>query len=211
MLNKLEREFLQASKESAEQQAIALEAQRQRELEAAKELAEVQRQRAEVETRRAEEQTRAAKKIHQRAIYLAGSLVVLVVMVLVAFVFGWQERRQATIATGRELALAAQNNLTVDPERSILLGLRSASAWASVGQSIPYDLQDTLHQAIQASRARLTWSAGDETIRSVGFFQPGNLPRVVTSNLQTGRVTVWDPVVNQSLLTISTSQKAEPN
>ena len=190
-LNRLEQDFLVASHEFAEQEAAAREAQRQRELDTAQ--------------ARAEEQARAAEQLRRRALYLAGALLVALVLVVVAVFFGWQERRQTAIATARELALAAQSNLTVDPELAILLGLQSASAWASVGEPVPYDLQDTLHRAIPASRARLTWPAGDEAILSVSFIQPGDQPRVVTGDRQVGTVTVWDPQSNRSLVTVPTS------
>jgi WD40 repeat protein/DNA-binding SARP family transcriptional activator len=110
--------------------------------------------------------------------------------------------RQADLARARELSLAAINNLEADPERSILLGLQSASIYISIGKSLPNDLQSTLHQAIQASRARLTWEAGEESILSSGFSQPGDLPRVLTANSGKGTVTLWDPGVNQKLLEI---------
>lgn len=110
--------------------------------------------------------------------------------------------QQADLARARELALAALNNLEVDPERSILLGLQSASVYTSLGQKLPNDLQSTLHQAIQASRVRMTWEAGDESILSAGFIQTGDLPRVLTSNSEKGTVTLWDPVLNQKLLEI---------
>jgi WD40 repeat protein/DNA-binding SARP family transcriptional activator len=204
-LNRLEQDFLRASQESAEQEVAEREVQRQRELEAALALAEVQRQRAEAEARRAEEQAGAARQLRRRSIYLASAMVVALALLVVAVFFAWQEKRQTVIATARELAMAAQGNLAVDPELAILLGLQSASAWASVGQSVPYDLQDTLHRAIPASRARLTWLAGDEAILSVSFIQPGDQPRVITGNRQVGTVTVWNPVSNQALATVSGS------
>ena len=201
-LNRQEQDFLSASQEAAEQEEAAREAQRQRELESAQELAEVQRQRAEAEAQRAEEQAGAAHQLRRRSLLLAGALFVALVLMVVAVFFGWQENRQTTIATARELALAAQGKLAVDPELAILLGLQSASAWAAVGQPIPYDLQETLHRAIPAARARLTWAASDEAILSVSFIQPGDQPRVVTGNHQAGTVTIWDPVSNQALATV---------
>jgi WD40 repeat protein len=201
-LNKLEQEFIFASQELAEQEVQSREAQYQRELESAMKLAEVQRQRAEVEAHRAEEQIRTASQLHRRALILAGTLLVALVMVALAALFAWREQRQTTIATARELALAAQNTLTIDPELSILLGLKSASSWTSVAQTVPYDLQATLHQAIPAARARLTWQAGGETILSVNYIQPGDSPRVITSDREEGLITVWDPVSNQRLVTI---------
>ena len=85
-LNAAERDFLAASIEQEQHEALEREAQRQRELEAAK------------------------------------------------------------IATSRELASASLINLTIDPERSILLALQAEA------QADTFQAQDALHRAIQASR-----------------------------------------------------------
>ncbi len=75
-----------------------------------------------------------------------------------------------------------------------MLGLRSAQAWSSVGEAIPYDLQDTLHQALQAARARLTWPTGGEQVLYVGFHPVDDRPLVVTGNPDSATASVWDPV-----------------
>ncbi len=56
---------------------------------------------------------------------------------------------QANIATSRELAASALNNLEIDPERSILLAL------AAMEQTHTLEAEDALHRAIQASRCSL--------------------------------------------------------
>ncbi len=112
----------------AEQEAAEREAQRQRELEAAQKLAESEKQRAEEQTQfcKTNEQARHVSdgRIHCCAIAMA----------FTALYFGSQARQTAVtaqndkrIATSRELAAASLNNLTVDPERSILLALQSVS------------------------------------------------------------------------------------
>ena len=201
-LSRLEQEFLYLSQEAAEREEAAREEHRQRELETAQALAEEQRQRAEAEAHRAEEQERAARQLRARSLYLVGALCLALVLIVVAVFFAWKEQRQSVIASARELAMAAQGNLVVDPELAILLALQSAAAWTSVGEPIPYDLQNTLHQAIPASRARLTWHVEEQAILSVSFIQPGDQPRVITSDSQAGTVTVWDPQSNQSLATL---------
>ena len=137
-MNALEREFLAASIAWGEQEAAQREAQRQRELEAAQKLAESEKQRA-------EQQTSFAKQLSKRARYLTGAFVVVLLMALTALYFGSQARQTAIaaqndkrIATSRELAAASLNNLTVDPERSILLALQSVSTTSLLtGQSSP--------------------------------------------------------------------------
>jgi WD40 repeat protein/DNA-binding SARP family transcriptional activator len=194
-LNPLELAFLDASQERAERAAEEREAQRQRELEAAQQLAEA-------ESRRAEEQTYTARRLRRRAAFLAAALILAVVLGVVAVGFGRQAWERAQIASARELALAALSNLAIDPERSILLALESAATWSSLGEPIPYDLQDTLHQAVQSARARLTWAAGGDDILCVGFDPEGDRPLVVTGNRQDSTVTVWDPGANQALLNL---------
>ncbi len=194
-LNQLELAFLDASQARAEQAAEEREAQRQRELEAAQKLAEA-------ESKRAEEQTHTARRLRRRAAFLAAAVILALVLGIVAVGFGRQARQRAQVASARELALAAFSNLGIDPERSILLALESAKIWSSLGEPIPYDLQDTLHQAVRSARARLTWSAGGEDILYVGFDPEDDRPLVVTGNRQGGTVTVWDPEANQALLTL---------
>ena len=111
-LNPLERAFLAASEELHTKQEAAREAQRQRELEAARRLAEAQAQRAEeqerraqAEERRAEEQTRSAGKLRQRAVWLALALVVALVAAITAGALG----NQARLQSADNATLAAEN------------------------------------------------------------------------------------------------------
>ena len=125
-LNMLEREFLEASMESAEREAAEKEAQRQRELEAARKLAESEKQRA-------EEQLRSAGQLRKRAFYLTGAFVVALIMAFTALFFSTQAREaaitaqtQQRIATSRGLAAEANNILQRDgsAELAALLALR---------------------------------------------------------------------------------------
>jgi WD40 repeat protein len=97
-LNPLEREFLAASRELAEREAAEREAQRQRELEAARALAAEQERRAEAEQRRAEEQAHSAGRLRRRALLLAGAMVVAVVLAALAFVAFRQADQSASAA-----------------------------------------------------------------------------------------------------------------
>lgn len=135
-------------------------------------------------------------------IALSAGMVIAIILALIAFQQRQDALTQARIAFGRELTLAAQNNLAVDPQLSILLGLQSASIWETLDRPLPSDLQYILHQAIQASRVRVTWPSGEVDILSVGFLQPGDLPRVVTADPQTRSIAIWDPVANQKIASI---------
>jgi WD40 repeat protein len=74
---------------------------------------------------------------------------------------------QARLATSRELSLAAQNNLQIDPERSILLALQAISL-ARTTQA-----ESTLRQAVVASRVRLAMS-GTGAAYSVAYSPDGS-------------------------------------
>jgi WD40 repeat protein/class 3 adenylate cyclase len=90
-LNPLEREFLAASQELAQRREAEREAQRQRELEAAKALAAEQE-------KRAEEQAESAGRLRQRALLLAGAMVVAVVLAVLAFISFRQADQSANSA-----------------------------------------------------------------------------------------------------------------
>ena len=205
-LNLLEREFLDASMAFAKREEVEREAQVQRELVAAQKLAETEKARAESESRRAEEQSRSAKQLRQRALGLAIALLVAGVLAVTAFVFGQLAADRASIATARELALAAVNNLDVDPELSILLALEAASATRSAGITVPFEVQNALHQAVLASRIQLTFSAGNwrtggDAILDAGFNSMDDRPRVTTVSPD-GIVKVWDVESRRELLAL---------
>ena len=94
-MNELESNFLDASITFSQREAQEREAQRQRELEATRKLAEVESQRAEVERQRAEEQIRNAEQLRKRAVYLIGALAVAIIAALTAGIFA---NRNATLA-----------------------------------------------------------------------------------------------------------------
>lgn len=134
-INQTERLFLSASQALTEKEAIEREAQRQRELEAARHLAETER-------KHAEEQARSNRSLRQRAVFLAVALCAAAVLALVAFGFGQRAAQASQVATSRELAAAAINNLQVDPERSLLLALKS------IDQADTLEARNALHQAL---------------------------------------------------------------
>ena len=96
---------------------------------------------------------------------------------------------QARLASSRELALAAVNNLTVDPERSILLALQALSVTHTV------EAENALHDAVVASRVRFVFPGV-----SVTFSPDGD--RLATGR-EDGSVIVWDTATWQETLTLS--------
>lgn len=191
-LNLLEQEFLETSKSLEEKEAAEREEQRQRELEAARKLAESERERA-------EGQTRAAKQLRQRAFYLAGFLFLSLILAVTAFIQSNTASRQAHLASARELALASINNLDKDAELSILLALEAISESKLARVSVPYQVQDALHKAIQNSRIHYTLSKHNGDVVAVSYSPDGKLLATAGSDR---KVIIWEAATGKELRTL---------
>jgi WD40 repeat protein/DNA-binding SARP family transcriptional activator len=104
------------------------------------------------ETERIERQARANRRLR---IQLAALAVALVVALVVGFVAVDQRQRaneEALVAEARELAAAAEANLNVDPERSVLLALEAVELSRSDDGSALPEAEEALHHAVTASR-----------------------------------------------------------
>jgi WD40 repeat protein len=196
-MNKLEEEFLEASISSSQRETAEREAQRQRELEAAQKLAELEKQRA-------EEQAQSAAQLNKRARYLTGAFIIALLMAFTALFFSSQARQTATtaqkdrrIATSRELAAASLNNLNVDPERSILLALESVSTTRSADGTILPESLEALHRALVASPVRMTLNGHGTGVLSADYSPDGS--RLATIG-QDGTVIVWNAASGEELL-----------
>jgi len=205
-MNALEHEFLVVSVVQAENEANEREVQRQRELEAAQKLANSEKQRA-------EEQTIFAQQLGRRARYLAVAFVIAMLMAFTALYFGSQARRIAItaqndrrIATSRELAAASLNNLSVDPERSILLALQSVSTTQNVDGSILPESLEALHRSIVSSPIRMTLHGHDGGALSAAYSPDGS--RLATIGFD-GTVIIWDAITGKELFRIAGT--SEPN
>ncbi len=217
-MNILEHEFLNASVESNEREALEREAQRQRQLDAAKKLAET-------EQRRAEEQTQAAKNLRIRNRVISAISLVAIVLAVLAGIFGLQSNQNAmsaqvnaaqavnaqataqneslirataqadaeqaaALSFSRELAVQSELNLDVDAERSILLAL------AGLDVVYTHEAENALHKAVQGSRVRMTLTGHTAAVKDVVFSPDG---KRLASSSEDG-VRVWDPATGQQLL-----------
>jgi len=100
-----------------------------------------------------------------------------------------QVKDQARLATSRELALAAINNLGIDPERSILLSLQALSTAQTL------EAQGALYRAVQASRVRLFLPGSTAEMSPDGS-------RLATSGADK-IVRIWDAASDKELLSLS--------
>jgi WD40 repeat protein/serine/threonine protein kinase/DNA-binding XRE family transcriptional regulator len=175
-----EHAFLAASVALRDQALAEAAARRELELSQAQTLADTQ-------ARRAEDQSRAATQLRRRAVYLSVAFALAALAAVAAGLFGYQARistataqaerdraeHAARLATSRELALASISNLPSDAERSVLLALQALdSADTSEAQS-------ALHQAVQASRVRLT-IPHEDTVYNIAYSPDGAYFATVT-------------------------------
>jgi WD40 repeat protein len=184
-MNALEREFLEASEDWVENEIAEREAQRQREIENAQKLAQIEQQRA-------EEQTHSAQQLRKRAIYLAGAFMAALVMAVAAIFFGNQAHASSQLATSRELAAASINNLEVDPERSILLALKALDTAYTI------EAEDALHRSVQVSRLKQIISAHEPGAAMMVTFSPDGKQLVTTASDES--VEVWNASTGKRLL-----------
>ncbi len=198
-----EQEFIQVSVLLREREASERENQHQRELEAARQLAETQ--------------SRAAGRLRRRAMYLLAALATAALLAAAAVFFGQQSNQnakiarqneataqsesqraegetlqratqqaiadeQAQLARSRELAAASVNKLQIDPELSILLALQALR----IGDTI--EARSSLHQALRAYRLVARFPAHESQISGVSFDPQGG--RFASASAD-GLVKIW--------------------
>lgn len=108
------------------------------------------------EERRLEREARIERRSARRlrglvAVFAAAALVAATLTVVATDQRG-QARREARIATARELAAAALANLDVDPELGVLLAIEAVRTTRSVDGTVLREAEEALHRAVVASR-----------------------------------------------------------
>jgi WD40 repeat protein/transcriptional regulator with XRE-family HTH domain len=191
-LNESERAFLAASIEHEYQAELEREVQRQRELEMAQKLAETEK--------------RSAIRLRQRAIYLTLALGLAMLLAGMAAYYGKASNQNAKIAFVRELSASAVNNLSVDPERSILLSLQAVNISKQNNMPVLIEAEDALHRSIQASRVRTTLHGHTGEIMGLAI-SPDEMRMATFSD--DGTVKIWDAQSNRELLTISSGVESQ--
>lgn len=196
-LNALEKAFLMASIDQEQHEALERETQRQRELEAAQKLAET-------EKARAEEQASSVKRLRRGRVFLAGALAVAIVAAIIAGIFAGNARKQALVASVRELSNSANLNLEVDPERSILLALQAVNKTYTVDHTVLPEAEDALHRAIQESRIELTLRGHTDVVWSAVYSPDGKKISTASSD---GTARIWDATTGKELLIVKSVTK----
>ncbi|MCI0393838.1 MAG: hypothetical protein L0332_06535 [Chloroflexi bacterium] len=111
---------------------------------------------------------------------------------------------QSRLATARELAAAAIDQLSSDPQLSLLLALEAVNVTLSVDQSTPAEAEDALYRAVQASQLQLTLSGHNDWVNHVAFSPDGT--RLATASFD-NTVKIWDAQTGQELLTLADHSK----
>jgi WD40 repeat protein/transcriptional regulator with XRE-family HTH domain len=186
-LNPLEQAFLDASQAFADQESAEREAERQSALDAAHKLAETQRMRA-------EDQTRSNQRLRQRAWFLMIASIIAGVLAITAAVFGQRAIANEHLATSRELAAAAVNQLDVDPQRSVLLALQALEG------SPTLEARNSLHRALPELHLLFTIPA-EHTGGSPGVAYSPDGSRLASVGAF-GEIKIWEASTGTLLLSL---------
>jgi WD40 repeat protein/DNA-binding SARP family transcriptional activator len=139
---------------------------------------------------------RSLNRLRSLALALLVALVAAAALAVFAFVQSDRSKRQAQIATARQLAAASAASLGVDPDRAILLAMRAVATTPS-GHPLP-EAVESLHNAIDSTRLVLTIPHAGTA--AVAFNRSGS--RLATAG---PRAFVWDARTGRRLLALRTS------
>lgn len=152
-----ERRFLAASIAARDRRLSEEQARQQRELETARQLAEIER-------KRAEEQTRTAQRLRQRALFLVGALVMAALLAVIAVVNGnravqnaGEARDNLALAVSREAEAVANANAaatqeTLANENANLAGTREAEAQSNASAAATSQAEAVAQEAVASGQ-----------------------------------------------------------
>jgi WD40 repeat protein len=126
--------------------------------------------------RRTQIEARNARRFRLLAIALAFMLVLVVGAGIAAY-------ERAKESRSRELAAGALSQLSVDPERAVLL------AMYGLREKVTLEAEDALHQAVMASRVRRMFRTGDCALLQMASTADGSR---IAAACADGVVRVWD-------------------
>jgi WD40 repeat protein/basic membrane lipoprotein Med (substrate-binding protein (PBP1-ABC) superfamily)/DNA-binding SARP family transcriptional activator len=146
--------------------------------------------------RRHQEQVRANRRLRWLIIGLASLLLVAFLSTVFAFNQRSRAQNEAHLATSRQLAAAALNNLGADPELGILLALEAIAEAQTAGLPIPREAEEALHQSLQTSRLEMVIDAHPGGVREIDYSPDGE--RLVSVG-KDRLIKVWDARTGQLL------------
>ena len=224
VLNNNEKTFLETSAQWEQQEQAEREAQRQRELEAARKLAETERRSASSLRARNRVITSigvvalvlailastfglSSNRNAQQALHAQATSQAEAQNRATAQANAVSERnlaeQQSLVASVRELSSAANVNLDVDPERSLLLALQAIRLSTNAGQPALLEAKVALHSAVQASRILMTLHGHNAEIMGVATSPDGSK---IASIADDNTIKIWDAESGQELLSIPTGE-----
>lgn len=121
-----------------------------------------------------------------------------------AIISAFDAQNQFRLATSRELAAAANDQLQSDPQLALLLALEAVNFTYTHTQTAPAEAEDALYRALQASQLQLTLSGHTDWVRDVAFNADGSL--LATTGLDTA-VKVWDAQSGQEIQSLNDSER----
>jgi DNA-binding SARP family transcriptional activator len=139
---------------------------------------------------------RSLNRLRGLAVALLVASVAAAGLAVFAFDQNATSKRQATIATARQLAAASAASLDIDPDRAILLAMRAVETSPS-GHPLPEAVQ-SLHDAIESTRLVLTIPHAGRS--AVAFNRDGS--RLATAG---AGALVWDARTGRRLLALGRS------
>lgn len=104
----------------------------------------------------------------------------------------------ARLATARELAAAAIDQLSSDPQLGLLLAIEAVNRTLPVDDSAAAEAEDALYRALQASQLQMTLSGHTDWLSDVVFSPDG---RYLATASFDNRVKLWDAQTGQELRT----------
>ncbi|MDT8304725.1 MAG: BTAD domain-containing putative transcriptional regulator, partial [Anaerolineae bacterium] len=194
-LNPLEMAFLAASRGLAKRRAAEREAERQRELEAARRLADIER-------RRAEEGVKSANRLRRRAYLIASVGVAAVILAALAF-YAWQlAESQAALNHSLSLASAAQlANEASQGDLALALALEAVK-----GDQPPPEALVALRSVATSPGTRLVLSGHRMEVRSAAIspdnqraFSGSCATENAPGDCQAGELILWDLAAGKEL------------